>query len=124
MSQGKLMSKSWKKRFDVKPVSANKMYYRAKQLTKEYREFREAVYDCFPNPPKFPFDDKEPLAIIIKCGLSSRLADLDNICKPAIDTMQLLLGFNDKRIFHMDVAKEIVKKGEEYLYIEIKGYKL
>lgn len=115
--------KKWQKRFDVKPVSANQMYYRAKQLTVKYREFREAVHDCFPSPPKFPFDDKEPLAIEIKVGLSSRAADLDNVLKPTIDTLQLLLGFNDKRIFHIDAEKEIVKRGKEYLEVTITQYK-
>lgn len=116
--------KVFHQRFNVKALSANKMFYRAKQLTKEYRQFREYMYEEIPNRTKvWPFKEDDQLTFIVHVGLSSKLADVDNCIKPLLDTFQLLFDFNDKYVYRVEIEKEIVKKGKEYIDVEVKEYK-
>ena len=114
--------KIFKQKFDVKPLSANKMFYRAKQLTKEYRLFREFMYEEVADRKKWPFKPEDELDFTVKVGLSSKLADVDNCIKPLLDTFQLLFEFNDKYVFKVTIEKEHVKKGSEFIDVQVKEY--
>lgn len=117
-------AKTFHQKFNVKPLSANKMFYRAKQLTKEYRQFREFMYEEIPNRSKaWPFKEDDHLDFTVMVGLSSKLADVDNVIKPLLDTFQLLFEFNDKYVYKVTIEKEIVKKGSEYIDVKVKEYK-
>lgn len=64
------------------------------------------------------------VAFEITVGLSNRGADIDNIIKPLLDTYQgIFEDFNDNKVYHLDVTKTIVKKGEEFIDITVKEYK-
>lgn len=118
----KRKKKSWNQRFNIKPVSANRMYFRNKQLTKDYRLFREQVYEDVADRSKWPFEDGEHLTFVVMVGFSSKLADVDNVIKPLLDTWQLMFEFNDKYVYKVIIEKEIVKKGEEYFEVTVTNY--
>ena len=115
--------KIWKHNFDFKALSANKMFYRAKQMTKEYREWREAIYEDIDDRTKWPFEELDCLDFSVKVGFSSKLADVDNAIKPLLDTFQYLFAFNDRCVYKVTIEKEIVKKGQEYFDVTVKEYK-
>lgn len=116
----------FKHRFNFKPISANKLWYRNKTLTKQYRDHRDDMYHDVNNwtALRKRVEGVERLTLVMKCGLSSKLADLDNVCKGQIDSIQNLLDFNDKIIYRIELEKENVKRGQEYFEITLKEYKV
>ena len=60
------------------------------------------------------------LEIYLRFGQSNKLADWDNPIKPFVDILQKKYGFNDNRIKRATVDVDHVKKGEEYIYFDIK----
>ena len=52
-------------------------------------------------------------------GFSSQLADLDNPVKAFQDILCKKYDFDDRRIFEINVKKEIVKKGAEFIRFKI-----
>lgn len=105
-------------KLNVKPLSANKMFYRNKNKTAEYRSFQEEVRDEMMGV-EWQHEDK-PVKFIIKVGLSSKLADLDNTLKPLLDTFQSIYpDFNDKMVYRLEAEKELVEKGKEYLHVQV-----
>lgn len=56
-------------------------------------------------------------------GLSNRGADIDNVIKPLLDTYQNVFEeFNDNKVYYLEMHKDIVKKGSEYLSVTMKEY--
>ena len=105
-------------RLNVKPLSANKMFYRNKNKTVEYRAYQEEVRDEMMGV-EWPFG-AAPVTFVIKVGLSSKVADLDNVLKPLFDTWQTIYDdFNDKMVFRIEAEKELVDKGKEYLHVRV-----
>ena len=98
------------------------MFYRAKQLTREYREWREAIYEDVEDRTKWKFKKDERLDFTVNVGFSSKLADVDNCIKPLLDTFQYMFEFNDKYVYRVEITKEIVKKGDEYFEVYVKTY--
>ena len=110
-------------KLNVKPLSANQMYYRNKKKTVNYCRYQDEVYEEL-RDSKWEFGDSE-VEIHLKVGLSSRLADLDNTIKPLLDTLQSIYPeFNDKMVFRIEADKEIVEKGKEYMNVSILQNKL
>jgi len=103
-------------KIDIKPLSANEMYLGRKVKSYKYKTFERKI---LPLLPDLEVPEGE-LQLTIEVGLSSKLADVDNILKPFIDCLQLKYGFNDKWIYHLVVTKEIVKKDEEYITFNLK----
>ena len=102
-------------KIDIKPLSANEMYLGRKVKSHKYKTFERKILGLLP-------DQEVPegeLQLTIEVGLSSKLADVDNILKPFIDCLQLKYSFNDKWIYDLQVRKQIVKKGEEYINFKI-----
>lgn len=108
-------------RFQVKPLSANRMFARKGRTTfktADYNHFQEELYDelkgvewCF---------GKEEVNVIVHAGLSNRGADIDNVIKPLLDTLQSIYeDFNDNKVYGIVLCKDIVPKGEEYLHVTI-----
>lgn len=85
--------------------------------TKEYLAYEEALMYLLPCA-KIP---KGRLAIKFVFGLSNVRNDIDNSIKPFVDILQKRYDFNDNRIYKLDVKKEIVKKGDEFVDFDIKG---
>ena len=99
----------------IKPLSVNKAWKGRKFKTKEYNYYILELKNKLPNI-KIP-DGK--LHLIIEFGFSSKASDVDNPLKPFIDVLQKRYGFDDKMIYKLDVKKEIVKKGEEFIKFKI-----
>lgn len=65
----------------------------------------------------------DPVSFHVEGGLSSRNMDLDNVIKPLLDTFQSIYQeFNDNKVYYIELHKEIVPKGKEYLWIRIRRY--
>ena len=102
----------------VKPMSQNKAYLGRKTKSKDYRLYTGNIVDILP-----PCDIPEgELDLKINVFYSNRAADIDNCLKPFIDILQFHYGFNDNKIYHLDVTKLIVPKGQEKLEFEFKPY--
>ena len=95
----------------IKPLSVNQAWQGKRFKSLLYKSYEQEVL-CLLKPLKV--SDK-PLELSIKCGLSSRNADVDNVLKPFIDILQKKYVFNDKNIFKITIEKEIVKKGFEFI---------
>lgn len=112
-----------KHRFDLKPLSANAMWgHRGKTTFKSaaYKAYQEEIRDTIMDDEfHWPFEDKQ-VTFNVVAGLSNRGADLDNVIKPLLDTYQGMFdAFNDNKVYHLELHKTIVKKGEEFLEVEI-----
>lgn len=94
------------------------MFYRNKNKTVEYRKYQDDIRDEVMGIDwEFSTD---PVTFIVKVGLSSKAADLDNIIKPLLDTFQSIYkDFNDNKVFRIELEKELVEKGKEYLSVKI-----
>ena len=102
----------------VKPMSQNKAFLGRKTKSKEYRVYEGNVMELLP-----PLDVPEgQLKLTLDVYYSNRAADIDNCLKPFIDILQKEYGFNDNKIYKLDVEKFIVKKGEEKLEFRLDAY--
>lgn len=101
----------------VKPLSANNMYTGKKTKSFEYRQYEKTILSLLPNTFEIP---KGKLRLLIRVGVSSSLSDVDNILKPFIDCLQLKYKFNDKLIYKIQVEKEDVPKGSEFIKFTLK----
>ena len=105
-------------RLNVKPLSANRMYYRNKNKTREYREYQQEILDEM-RGVDWEYEDV-PVSFYISVGVSSKAADLDNVIKPLLDTFQAIYEkFNDNKVFRIEAEKEIVEKGKEYVNVKV-----
>ena len=69
--------------------------------------------------PDIKFNANERITLKITFGYSNKLTDIDNGLKPLIDILQKQYKFNDRYIYDLTVKKEIVKKGDEFIQIQI-----
>lgn len=111
-------------KLDVKPLSANAMYYnmgRHKKRTAAYEQYQENIYNELKGI-EWPFGTDQ-VSFHIEGGLSARQADIDNIIKPLLDTLQgIFEDFNDNKVYYIEAHKTIVPKGNEYLWIRVRPY--
>ena len=104
----------------VKPLSANKMHYgRTKRDTKEYRIYKATIAGLLGKD--YGITPKSILKFTLVAGFSNKASDLDNVFKPLLDAMQLCMGFDDKQIYEAIAYKDVVPKGEEYLYVKLES---
>lgn len=103
-------------RLDIKPLSVNDAYNGRRTRSKAYNSFKRSVLLMLP-AIKVPEGN---LSISIKWGFSSKGSDIDNPCKPFIDCLQAKYGFNDNKIFRLNLEREQVKKGCEFIEWDIK----
>lgn len=91
--------------------------------TKEYLDYQNEIRDeLMGDFTEWPFGDGL-VQFTIEAGLSNRGADIDNVLKPLLDTYQgIYEDFNDNKVYHLDVTKVIVSKGDEYLTVTIEEY--
>ena len=102
----------------IKPLSVNKCWQGKRFKTNDYKAYeQELLYRL--KKVKIPKGKK---SLIIRVGFSSPLSDLDNVAKPFIDILQKKYGFDDKEIYYLEILKDDVKKGEEYIGFEINPY--
>jgi len=87
------------------------------------RRFKTPIYKGYEKELllKLPKIDvpKVKLKLVIVFGFSSKLSDIDNGLKPLLDILQKKYNFNDRDIYQLNVNKEIVKKGSEFIGFNI-----
>ena len=104
---------------DVKPMSVNKAWQGRRYKTKEYKQYEKALLHLLPSRN---FDFKGDLSIEITFGFSNTTSDIDNPLKPLLDILQKKYGFNDRCVYQLNIKKEVVKKGNEFINIKINDY--
>jgi len=107
--------------FQIKPLSANKMFVRKGRTTyktADYKRFQEDMANMLLGET-WNFKDK-PVLFIVYAGLSNRASDLDNVIKPLLDTYQNIFEeFNDKTVQGIILQRDRVKRGGEYLWVRV-----
>ncbi len=100
----------------IKPLSVNQVWQGKRFKTPKYKSYEMELMLMLP-PIKVDF--KSHLQIDLTFGFSSKLADIDNPLKPILDVLQKKYGFDDRQIYALNVKKEIVKKGSEFIKLQI-----
>jgi len=104
-------------RIKIKPLSVNQCWQGRRFKTPEYRAYERSFYYLLPDV-KIP---KGRLKLFLIFGLSYSGSDADNLVKPFLDILQKRYGFNDNQIYELEIKKEIVEKGQEFVDFRIKG---
>ncbi|QFU04557.1 Endodeoxyribonuclease RusA [Pseudoalteromonas sp. THAF3] len=102
----------------LKPLSANKMHLGRKVDSAEYRRYKKHLVDTLPD---LDIPDG-PLRVRLLVCFSSKLADLDNVFKPFLDTLQARYGFNDRHVHRIVAQKKIVPKGKETILFSVDAW--
>ena len=102
----------------IKPLSVNKAWKGRRYKTDEYKRFERDVSFML---PKLEIPEGK-LKVFYEFGFSNKLSDIDNPIKLFQDILQKKFGFNDSQIYEMNVKKEIVKKGNEYILFNIEVF--
>ena len=115
-------------KIQIKPLSVNQAwntYCKKCRSAKTVKRTRSKYYKAFAKeltlklkPIKIDF--KRDLSLDLTFGFSSPLSDTDNPLKPLLDVLQKRYGFDDRQIFELNVKKELVKKGSEFIELNIK----
>ena len=101
-------------RIKIKPLSVNQCWQGKRFKTKKYKAYEEELLYQL-KPMKIPSKIKFKLIV----GYSNKLSDIDNCLKPILDILQKKYGFDDRDIYELDITKEIVKKGDDFIDFEI-----
>ncbi len=96
----------------IKPLSVNQAYRGRRFATKELKQYKEDMSRIL---PKITIPDCERLGVIYRFGVSSKMADGDNLIKACQDILAEVYGFNDKKIYKWDIEKVDVPKGKEFV---------
>lgn len=105
---------------NVKPLSVNGAWKGRRFKTDNYKSYEREV--LLKLPPKLEIPEGDLEIEFLFC-LSSKNADWDNPTKPLQDILQKKYGFNDCRIVSAKVRKELVKKGSECFFFDIRAAK-
>lgn len=101
---------------DIKPLSVNEAYRGRRFSTDAMKGFKKHVLLSL-KPKQIP---EGKLKINLEWGFSSKASDIDNPIKAFLDCLQVKYGFNDNRVYEMNLKKHIVPKGKEFIKYEIK----
>ena len=103
----------------IKPLSVNKAWQGKRFKTPEYKRYELDVSALL---KRGVVPDSE-LDISFRFGFSNIQSDVDNPVKCLLDILQKRYGFNDSKVMRLNLEKEKVKKGEEYIHFTINEYK-
>ena len=103
---------------DIKPLSVNECFQGRRFKTPKYKSYEKHLLLLL-KPLEVP---KGQLKLNITFGLSSKLSDIDNPLKAFIDILQKKYLFNDRDIFELNIKKDLVPKGCEYIDFKITPY--
>lgn len=120
IEQGKRLERDLPIEFTLQclPLSTNMMSGRSKTFeTKEYQEYRTQIAKVAGGIYGVQKSDKFELRVEV--GFSSKRNDADNILKPLLDSITGCIddAFDDSQVYHIEVDKLIVKKGQEYIKV-------
>lgn len=102
-------------KIDIKPIGINVQYQGRRFLSPIGKQFKtEATLKI--RKVKVP---EGKLLVKLEFGFSNSDQDIDGPVKSVLDILQKKLGFNDNRVYRIEVDKKIVKKGAEYFAYDI-----
>lgn len=99
----------------IKPLSVNTAWQGQRFKTRAYKAFE---IRCLLAIKKHAIPDGQ-LSVTLEFGFSNKAMDIDNPIKMCLDILQKRLGFDDSRIYELNVRKVIVPKGSEYWLYKI-----
>lgn len=99
----------------MKPLSVNDAWQGRRFKTQAYKAYEMEMLLRLP-AGKLP---PPPYRVTYEFGFSNRQADFDNPCKPVGDILQKKYRFNDNAIYEAHIYKKVVKRGREYIRINI-----
>lgn len=102
-------------KLNIKPLSVNLAWQGRRYRTDAYRKFQKDLTLLLPS---LTLPDP-PYKISFVFGFSNNASDLDNPLKCVQDIIAAKYGFNDKLITELNIKKEVVSKGEEFIKFEI-----
>ena len=105
-------------RINLKPLSVNQAWQGRKFKTPSYKKYEADMLILLPNKA-FSFTGKAKLSVRYTFGLSNSSSDLANPEKLVTDILVKKYGFDDRQIYEMHLSKVIVKKGFEFIDIQI-----
>lgn len=103
-------------KIEIKSLSVNAVWQGKRFKTTAYKNYELSVMYLLPR--KYVIQPGK-LQLNLWVGYSSKAADIDNCIKPFIDILTRKYSFNDRQIYRLEIEKEIVKKGCEYIEFEI-----
>lgn len=104
------------RKINIKPLSVNECWQGRRFKTKEYKQYEKDLLLMLPNI-KLKI---QRVSIDIVFGFSNSLCDIDNPLKPFLDVLQKKYNINDRDIYNLNVTKEVIKKGDEFIKYQIK----
>jgi|TARA_R100000541_G_scaffold53411_1_gene61465 Holliday junction resolvase RusA-like endonuclease len=102
----------------IPALSINECWQGKRFKTKKYKAYEKQILLML---PRYEIPEGK-LAVKIEAGFQSAASDLDNIVKPILDILQKRYGFNDNRIYSLELEKKVVGKGSGYFNFNIEGY--
>jgi Holliday junction resolvase RusA-like endonuclease len=99
----------------IKPLSVNQAWQGKRFKTDKYIRYEKEILNLLPNVPT----ENPPFKFEITFGFSNKLSDIDNPLKPILDCIQKKYKINDRDIYELNVKKEIVKKGFDFIDLKI-----
>ena len=105
-------------RIDIKPLSVNEAFQGRRFRTPKYKAFQKELLLKL-KPMKI---EGGKLSLSICFGFSSKGSDIDNCVKQFTDCLSKKYGFNDNRIYRLEVSKVIVPKGQEFIEFDIQTF--
>lgn len=101
---------------EIKPLSVNEAWQGQRFKTQKYKDYEQ---DCFVLLTNGVVPKGVPLKVTLMFGVSNIGSDIDNPIKPILDIFQKKYGFDDKYIFELNVRKQMMKKGCEFIHFTI-----
>ncbi|MFZ2151648.1 MAG: RusA family crossover junction endodeoxyribonuclease [Minisyncoccia bacterium] len=102
-------------RIAIKPLSVNEAYRGRRFATNSLKTYKKALSLLLPKI----IVPSSNLRVSYRFGVSSHASDADNCIKALQDALAEQYGFNDKKIYRIEVEKVDVKKGSEFLEFDI-----
>lgn len=102
-------------KIDIKPLSVNQAWQGRRYKTPAYKRYERDLLLRL-KPMQIPDGD---LFLDITYGFSNKQSDVDNPTKLFVDILQKKYGFNDSRVTRLNLSKQKVKKGAEFIQFEI-----
>lgn len=105
-------------RINIKPLSVNDAWQGKRFKSPKYKSYEKELLFKLPNKIDLP-DGKLKVSYIV--GYSNPASDIDNFIKSFQDVLQKKYGFNDSKIYKLEVEKVIVAKGCEFIDFNIEN---
>jgi Holliday junction resolvase RusA-like endonuclease len=102
-------------RINIKPLSVNEAYKGRRFASNSLKAYKKALSLLLPKI----IVPSSNLRVFYRFGVSSHASDADNCVKALQDCLAEQYGFNDKKIYFLEIEKVDVKKGAEFVEFEI-----